>query len=150
MEAAQLARVPACPAMPAGRGACELHTPRVPRRSPPRLAAGRSLRCLVKPALPPLPWVPHAPSGYLLLPGHRSELAAALNRAILAHSGRSEDSALEAAARQAGAVLQVHGLACQGAFPPAGWPRLRAGLPLLLLESLWLNEHRMPTPDPTS
>ncbi|KAL4429173.1 hypothetical protein ABPG77_010152 [Micractinium sp. CCAP 211/92] len=47
-----------------------------------------------------------APTGYLLLPGHRSELASALNRAILAHSGRSEDSALEAVARQAGAVLQ--------------------------------------------
>ncbi|KAL4443421.1 hypothetical protein ABPG75_011158 [Micractinium tetrahymenae] len=46
------------------------------------------------------------PTGYLLLPGHRGELAAALNRAILAHSGRSEDSALEAAVRQAGAALQ--------------------------------------------
>jgi hypothetical protein len=42
----------------------------------------------------------------MLLPGHRSELAAALNRAILAHSGRSEDSALECLTRQATAVLQ--------------------------------------------
>jgi hypothetical protein len=46
-------------------------------------------------------------AGYLLQPAHRSELAAALGRAILAHSGRSEDSALEAMARQATAVLQV-------------------------------------------
>ncbi|KAI3427988.1 hypothetical protein D9Q98_006376 [Chlorella vulgaris] len=46
------------------------------------------------------------PTGYMLLPGHRSELAAALNRAILAHSGRSEDSALECLTRQATAVLQ--------------------------------------------
>lgn len=43
----------------------------------------------------------------MLLPSHRSELAATLNRAILAHSGRSEDSALEAIARQASAALQV-------------------------------------------
>jgi hypothetical protein len=46
-------------------------------------------------------------AGYLLLPGHREELAGALNRAILAHSGRREDSALEAVSRQAHAALQV-------------------------------------------
>ncbi|PRW56754.1 Ran-binding 10 [Chlorella sorokiniana] len=46
------------------------------------------------------------PTGYMLLPAHRSELAAALNRAILVHSGRSEDSALEAILRQATTALQ--------------------------------------------
>jgi len=58
------------------------------------------------PASLPCPACPSIP-GYMLLPAHRSELAAALNRAILVHSGRSEDSALEAILRQATAALQV-------------------------------------------
>ena len=65
-------------------------------------------RCIPSnPLLAPLPLPPSLPPGYLLTPAHRAELAAELNRAILVHSGRSEDSALEAILRQATAALQV-------------------------------------------
>ncbi|PSC72505.1 Ran-binding 10 [Micractinium conductrix] len=46
------------------------------------------------------------PTGYILLPAHRNELAATVDRALLAHSGRCAESALEAATRQASATLQ--------------------------------------------
>lgn len=96
-------------------GACVMHGRRV-LASGMRAASGHPgtfvivavfCRMLNLPSSSPDPATP--PPGYLLLPGHRGELAAALNRAILAHSGRSADSALEALARQAGAVLQVGG-----------------------------------------
>jgi hypothetical protein len=51
------------------------------------------------------PLVAGSPAGYLLQPAHRAELAAAVNRAVLAHSGRSEDSPLERISRQATAAL---------------------------------------------
>ena len=60
----------------------------------------------------------------MLLPGHREELAGALNRAILAHSGRREDSGLEAVSRQAHAALQVGAWGCLPACLPGsmeGW-----------------------------
>ena len=76
------------------------------------------------------------PAGYILTAGHRGELAAALNRAILVHSGRREDSALEAIARQATAalaelkrgghpaaqLLDVQAILQQGREPPPGGP----------------------------
>lgn len=47
----------------------------------------------------------NSPAGYLLQAAHRAELAAAVNRAVLAYSGRGEDSALERISRQATEAL---------------------------------------------
>lgn len=100
MEARGLPASPAC--------ACHRVPPSVCRRQEAALSVLLPKVCGVS-----IAYMPASPSslgphaGYLLLPGHRGELAAALDRAILAHSGRSEESALEAVARQAGAALQV-------------------------------------------
>ena len=89
------------------RNSCRVLGHPAPAPRPALLPQTSCMCCALASHVYPFPLFPFPPTGYMLLPGHRSELAAALNRAILVHSGRSEDSALEAILRQATAALQV-------------------------------------------